>query len=188
LFAKADNSFPFYDLLTSIPPAIVEGNNRMYFAGANPTIDSEKIIHFAMGVFWKAAVHPWIPRHSEPLIDLGEYANPIREYLRGELPFPNDIVLMMGILTAPVKHLAISAPYRGSNATTMNFLFYALGMEFSILVGSTITNEHRTAALSWNRGRPIMVADFSPLLREMIADTTKTAHKAKNVQKYLNKR
>jgi hypothetical protein len=187
LFAKEDHSFRFYDLLTSIPPAMVVDDTRVYFAAQNPQIDSGKIIHFAMGVFWKAAVHPWIPREKEPLIDLGAYAEPMRKYLREELPFPDEMVLSMGILPAPVKHLAISAPYRGSNTTTQNFLFYALGMEFSLLVGPTITNEERTGSLSGNQGRPIMVVDFSPMLRNIVADTMKTAHKAKNIQKYLKK-
>jgi hypothetical protein len=39
------------------------------------------------------------------------------------------------LLPAPVKHLATGAPYHESKTTTKNFLFDALGMQFSVLVG-----------------------------------------------------
>src|ERR1700741_40592 len=31
----------------------------IYYAAKNPDIHVEKIIHFAMGIFWKAGVHSW---------------------------------------------------------------------------------------------------------------------------------
>jgi hypothetical protein len=133
LFAKSDGSFGFHDLLTFIPPAAAFDDTRVYFAANTPQVLCDKVIHFAMGVFWKAAVHPWNPGKNEPLIDLREYAEPIRRYLRGEAPYPDDMILNIGILPVPVKHLAISAPYQGSNAKVTNFLFYAVGIEFTIL-------------------------------------------------------
>lgn len=188
LFAKADGSFGFHDLLTSIPPVLTVDDARVYFAATNPQIDSDMLIHFAMGVFWKAAVHPWIPDEKQPLIDLVGYDEPIRKYLRGESPYPDEMILNIGILPAPVKHLAISAPYQGSNTKVRNFLFYALGIEFSLLVGSGITDEESKGSLSRNPERPIIMVDFSPMLRDIIVDVTKMAHKANNVKKYLKKR
>jgi hypothetical protein len=185
LFAKADGSFGFHDLLTSVPPAMVVDDAHVYLAANNPQIQSEKLIHFAMGIFWKAAVHPWIPGEKEPLIDLREYVESIRKYLRGESSYPDEMILNVGILPVPVKHLAISAPYQGSNTTVTNFLFYAVGIEFTLLVGKGITNEESKGSLSENPGRPIIVVDFSPMLREITADVMKTAHKAENIQKYL---
>jgi hypothetical protein len=187
LFAKADGSFRFHDLLTSIPPSYVVDDTRVYFTAQNAQIHPDKIIHFAMGVFWKAAVHPWILGEKESLIDLGEFAEPIRKYLKEGALFPGEMAVTMGVLPTPVKHLAINAPYRGSNPTTKNFLFYALGIEFSLSVGSTLTDEERSGTISANPGRPVIVVDFSPMLRDIAADTMKTAYKAKNVSKYLKK-
>jgi hypothetical protein len=187
LFAKADGTFGFHDLLTSVRPAAVVEDTRLYFAAQNPRIDSGKLIHFAMGVFWKAAVHAWVSGQREPLIDLGEYAEPIRKYLKGESLYPRGMALTVGVLPVPVKHLAISAPYRGSHIRVPNFLFYAVGIEFSLLVGGGITDEEREGAISANPGRPIIVVDFSAMLRDITVDVMKTAHKARNVQKYLKK-
>ena len=187
LFAKSDGSFGFHDLLTSVPPAAAFDDTRVYFAANTPQVLCDKVIHFAMGVFWKAAVHPWNPGKNEPLIGLREYAEPIRRYLRGEAPYPDDMILNIGILPVPVKHLAISAPYQGSNAKVTNFLFYAVGIEFTILVGKELTDEEKRGSFTHNPGRPIIEVDFSPMLREITADVMKTAHKAKNIQKYLKK-
>lgn len=187
LFAKRDGSFEFHDLLTSMPPAAALENTRVYFAARNSMIDTGKVMHFAMGVFWKAAVHSWRGSVRDPLINLGQYAEPIRIYLRGESAFPADMALIVGVLPAPVKHLAISAPYQGSSPTVNNFLFYALGIEFSLLVGKTIPDEERAGTISANPARPILLADFSPILRDIAVDVMKEAHKAKNVHKYLRK-
>jgi hypothetical protein len=70
-FARRDGSFGFYDLLTSVPPAARVDNTRLYFGAQNPIIDSQKIIHFAMGIFWKASVHSWSGTEKDPLINLG---------------------------------------------------------------------------------------------------------------------
>jgi len=187
LFAKADGSFGFHDLLTSRPPSYVVDDARVYLTAQNPQIDPDKIIHFAMGVFWKAAVHAWIPGEKESLIDLGEFAEPIRAYLKGGTLFPRETALTIGVLPTPVKHLAITAPYRGSNAKIKNFLFYAVGIEFSLSVGSTITDEERGCTISANPGRPVIVVDFSPMLRDIAAATMETAYKAENVRKYLKR-
>jgi hypothetical protein len=66
LFAKRDGSFGFYDLLTSMPPVAALGHTRLYFGAQNPIIDSDKIIHFAMGIFWKASVHSWRGGEKDP--------------------------------------------------------------------------------------------------------------------------
>jgi hypothetical protein len=102
LFAESDGSFGFHDLLTSVPPAAFD-DTRVYFAAKTPQVLCNKIIHFATGVFWKAAVHPWNPGKNEPLIDLKEYAEPVRRYLKGEAPYPDDMILNIGILPVSVK-------------------------------------------------------------------------------------
>ena len=71
LFARVDGSFPFHDLLTQIPPDVIDGNAKLYAAIRNAEIDTAKLTHFAMGIFWKAAVHRvcWEAK-QDPLIDL----------------------------------------------------------------------------------------------------------------------
>jgi hypothetical protein len=51
-----------------------------------------------------------------------------------------------------------------------------------------MTDEERGGSFSANPGRPIIVVDFSPVLREIAVETMKTAHPEKNAQKCLQKR
>ena len=88
LFARVDGSFPFHDLLTQIPPDVVDGDAKLYAAVRNPEIDTAKLTHFAMGIFWKAAVHSWLGGETDPLIDLRAARRAHSRVSSGRNPFP----------------------------------------------------------------------------------------------------
>ncbi|MGB8801415.1 MAG: hypothetical protein WCC97_12060 [Candidatus Acidiferrales bacterium] len=185
--ARIDGEFPFFDLLTAYSPVVSDGDSSCYAAAQNPQIDVASVVHFAMGIFWKAAIHSWKGASDSPLIDLGRHVEPIRKYLLGDESWPADAVLMVGILPKPVKHIALYQPYQGSSEAKNNFLFYVPGVEFTLLLGQEITREQRTACFSANPNNPVIVVDFSPMLREIFRDVTKDAHRAANVQKLFKK-
>lgn len=57
--ATWERSFPLYDLLTKVPPEFDEDGMIVYSAAKNSDIEVNKLEHFALGLFWKAAVHSW---------------------------------------------------------------------------------------------------------------------------------
>jgi len=187
LFAHLDGSFPFFDRLTKHPPTVVEGDAKCYSASSNPEIDCDKVAHFALGIFWKAAVHSWRGGETSPLIDLGKQTESIRRYLNAQAGLPNDTTLTIGVLPKPVKHISFTLPYQGSSSAENNFLFYALGIQFTLLVGDQITLEQREASFTGHPQRPVLVVDFAPMVQDIAVQVMKKAHKAKNVQKYLRK-
>jgi len=73
---------------------------RAYAAVRNPEIKPDKLIHFALGMFWKASVHSWKGGVREPLIDVGPYRETVRKFVRGEIPFPERMALTIGAVTA----------------------------------------------------------------------------------------
>lgn len=93
LLSRYKGPFPFYDILSKVPPDVVDGDMAAYAASRNPEIHVDKLVHFSLGVFWKAAVHPWSSLRTGPMIDLGGYAEPIRKYLRGKAGYPKEIAL-----------------------------------------------------------------------------------------------
>jgi hypothetical protein len=188
LFAQRDGPFPFHALLTRKPPAIVDGDAQLYAAAQNPNIDTARLMHFAMGIFWKAAIHSWRGGEAGPLIDLRQHVEAIRRYLRGECRFPSGMLLMVGVLPTPVKHIAFTVPYQGSSLKWRNFLFYALGIEFTLIVGDLLSKEQRAASFSGNSLRPILLVNFEPIVQDIAIEVMKKAHKAKNVQKYLKRK
>jgi hypothetical protein len=186
LFATYEGSFPFYDLLTKVPPEASFDIGAAYFAAKNPAIQVDKIIHFAMGMFFKAAVHSWEGKKKEPMIELGPYLESVRAFLMGETGFPERMTLNVGVLPPPVKAISCAQPYRGSNTSCHNYLFYISGIEFALAVGNQIDLTARQASFASSPSHPIIVTDFSGDLRGNFNRVWKLAHKAKNIDKYLN--
>ena len=187
LFARLDGSFPFHDLLTKMAPAVVDGDAKLYAVAKNPDIDTEKLAHFAMGIFWKAAIHSWRGDETDPLIDLGMHTEPIRNYLQSKQPFPAEMLLKIGVLPTPVRHIAFNAPYQGSSVKWRNFIFYVLGIEFTLLIGKDLTKDQLAASFTGNSERPILLVNFERSVQDIAVDVMKKAHKAQNVEKYLKK-
>ena len=185
LLATIDGAFPFYDLVTTIRPDVEEDGSACYAAARNPEIQVDKLVHFGMGVFWKASVHSWSGRRKNPLIDLGPYGEPIRKFLRGEADFPDHMAFVVGVLPPNRGLISFSQPYRGSAANWHNFLFYIPGIEFSLCVGRGVDQEQRSVCIASNPLHPILVTDFSKSVREVFAGVWRKARKARNVEKYL---
>jgi hypothetical protein len=188
LFARYDGSFPFHEILTKMEPAVTDGEIRAFATARNPEIHAEMLSHFAMGIFWKSAVHSWSGARKEPQISLGPYAEAVRRYLRGESGFPAHMALLIGVLPVPVNHIAFTAPYQGRSTKWHNFVLYILGIEFTLLAGRGIDPETHAASFSGNIERPILLFNYEPDIRDIAVTVMKKAHKAKNVQKYFKKR
>ncbi len=187
LLSQYKGPFPFCDLLTKFPPDIIDGDAAAYAAVRNPEIHCDKLIHFSMGVFWKAAVHSWSGTRTETMIDLGIYAEAIRTFLRGETGFPDHAALTIGVLPPSAQQISFHNPYRGSNKKWHNFLFYVSGIEFSLAVGKAVDATIRPDCFACHPAHPIVVVDFSPDIEGVLRKVWAKAHVAKNVQKYLKK-
>jgi hypothetical protein len=185
LLSTYEGSFPFFEILTKYPPDVIDGDRFAYAAVKNPEIHPEKLLHFAMGIFWKAAVHSWSGSRTTPMIDLGEFTEPVRKYLRAEGDFPEHVALMVGVLPPPNKWIAFYNPYRGGKIEWMNFLFHVPGVEFSLGVGNGLDEEVRLSSFSCQKARPIIVLNYLPDLIEVNKRVWASARKANNVQKYL---
>ena len=126
LLAEYDGAFPLYEMLTQYRAEIVQGDASWYSAAHNPGIHCDKLTHFAMGVFWKAAAHSWRGGKNEPLINLGPYAEPVRRFLRSEAPFPEKMALTIVVLPAPVRLITLELPHRVHRKNGINFPFTSL--------------------------------------------------------------
>jgi hypothetical protein len=187
LFATFEGSFPFYDLLTKVPPEDSFDIGAAYYASKNPAIQVDKLVHFGMGMFFKAAVHSWEGKKKEPMIELGPYLESVRAFVMGETGFPEHMTLNVGVLPPPVKAISCSYPYRGSKTTCHNYLFYVSGIEFALGVGRQIDAVAREACFASSPLHPIIVTDYTEDLRGNFNRVWKKAHKAKNLEKYMKK-
>jgi hypothetical protein len=186
LFARYDGVFNFYDLLTNLTPdATFEGFDG-YATAQNPDIKADKLIHFALGVFWKAAVHSWEGGKRQPLIELGRYREQVGTFLRGDTGFPEHMALVIGVTRPPVKEIAFLAPFRTIERAYHRFYFYTSGILWTLSVGKAVDEEFRKVSFATNPCRPILVGNFSTDVKQVFGTVLQFAKKARNLEKYLH--
>jgi hypothetical protein len=155
--ATVDGSFPFYSLLQKQAPVFAEPDLAAYAVTNNADIKKNDLIHFALGIFWKASVHSWKRERSTPWIDLGSQSEELRKYLRGEGGFPQNMALILEVSPPPVGAVFFSHPVvRGKHREL--FFFYVPGMFFSLWRGD-LTQEQRITCLVSNQQGPVVVVD-----------------------------
>jgi len=72
--ATYEKTFPLYDLVSAKPPVDSVGTTNIFFVKNMPEVKAKEIVHFGMGMFFKAAVHGWRKGMSEPRINLEPYS------------------------------------------------------------------------------------------------------------------
>jgi len=153
--ATFEKTFPLYDLVAKGHPVAANGTT-IYFVRDVPEVETEKIIHFGMGMFWKAAVHSWEGGTTDPRIDLGPYAEPIRAWLRGESSFPRHCYLVVNIAPPERAQIGLFAPYLAEKKSWHVYYVYVPGLLFMLNVGRRVGDGPKTLCLSNNPDRPIL--------------------------------
>ena len=152
-------SFPLYDLLTKVAPAFQDEKGGVYWAVQNPDIDVEKLTHFAVGIFWKAAVHDWKMGRETVRIWLGRYADPIRLWLRGESSFPRDVNLTL-LMARPENVLVVlTGPTKQATKRWHSFSLQVPGLLFTLHVGRLMDSEIKECCFHQDPAHPIFVSD-----------------------------
>lgn len=163
--AWVDRRFPLYDLLKSAGGYVVDTDKEgLFYAANNPAIDVEKITHFAMGIFWKAAVHSWKAGNGAPMIDLAGYEEEIRLWLRREGAFPRNVTFRFCVSPPERAQLTIGqpveVPVQKLGRTWRCYQLHLVGAMFSINVGETISLEERMMCFYREPRHPVLVSDY----------------------------
>lgn len=155
--ATYERTFPLYDLVVSGPMIFGEDDWAVYLGARNPEIDVGKIIHFAMGIYWKASVHSWRGNSDEPRIELGPYSEKIRQFLLGA-PFPENVAAAVVLSTPKDAYIGFNEPYEAMrDGAGRCFMFCVPGIWFMLSVGKTITPETKALSITSDEN-PIMIS------------------------------
>jgi hypothetical protein len=95
------------------------------------------------------------------------------------------MALAIAVQPTPVKEISFHNPYEVDDPDYHIFLFYTLGIQYSLAVGKGVPPTLRECLFACHPARPILLFDFSHDIRGMMKKITGTAHKAKNVEKWL---
>lgn len=152
-------SFPLYDMLVRGSVGYADETGGIYYAGENPEIDVDKLIHFALGIFWKASAHSWTRDKSEPKIDLGEHSEHLRKWLRGEGSLPRDMSLHISLSKPERAQIIILAPSVKVPRPWTSIWMHVPGMMVTLNVGPEIPIETHMVCFWKNSVHVIMVSE-----------------------------
>jgi hypothetical protein len=138
--ARYGGPFPVLDTLIKSPALFIEPDFIAYVLAAIPAIRVPDLIHFFMGIFWKASVHPWAKARTEPWLSFGNQGEAIRQFLLGVADFPAQMALSVTVLPPPVTLIAFHIPYDtiGPDPT---YHLYISGINCTLWMGPNIPVE-----------------------------------------------
>jgi hypothetical protein len=178
-----DRRFELYDMLEKAGGHIAGDGEGMFYAKNNPQIDVEKIVHFATGIFWRAAVHSWKGGVTEPMIDLGWDVDEIRRYLRGEASFPKQALITMVISTPPTMQITMNQPVEIPVKWGWRvWSFHVLGVLFSLNLGWSITAIHKDTCFYRSPANLVLVSQN--VARQWEQRQARQFHEARKTQAY----
>ncbi len=179
--AEKHGRFPLYELLCAVPPDRVETDVTTYATFRNPDVDVEKLTHFAVAIFWKAAVYSWRPNKVGNLIELGPYADQLRGFLRKEGPFSKHVALTVFVHKPPVMHISFGPPYLSDSSGFRSYALYVPGILFVLSVGKQLGDTKKDCFYS-NPTHPVFVCEFSEPLQSVLQQLTSGARISQRVR------
>jgi hypothetical protein len=137
--------FPLQDALGPEKPIAIGRDVNLYDGSSIKAFDMDKLVYFGLSVFWRGAAHDWKSTLglSAPKVDLCDYFEPLRLFLQGNGPIPDDVVLSVHLwpykqvwqVTYPV------CPFHGSHWP--RYWFYVPGIFFMLDLGKNVPREAR---------------------------------------------
>jgi hypothetical protein len=178
--ATYEKKFPLYDLVSAKSPVDSVGTTNIFFVKNMPEVKAKEIVHFGMGMFFKAAVHGWQKGMSEPRINLAPYTEPLRLWLCGEGDFPADMFLVVQMAPPDRAQIGLFPPYEAERHV---FYVYVPGLLFMLDVGPDANAAKKVLCLWNNQDRPILSS--SVLLDKFTAHANERILNAKQTQSFL---
>jgi hypothetical protein len=144
----SEDDFPIHAVLNNATPLYVGNGIRVYAAKNLTGVELQQLIHFAAGVFWRAAARQWsaVVGHRPIRLTLGPYETPLREFVLNGLPFPCDVALIVSVNSSadPLRNNVVTAPYlRDNNHGFRQYSFSIPGLTFHLMVGKRIPEDLR---------------------------------------------
>jgi len=135
-----DAPFPLRAALMALPPVFVNKEIDLYNVAGVSAFETDKLVYFAMSMFWRGAVHDWETKHGSqtPRVELCAYEEPIRRFLVGEQRLPRQVVPTVDIWHAKRVLQAAHVPQASHLAECQRYWFYIPGIIFSLYFGERI--------------------------------------------------
>lgn len=180
---RKSGKFQFQEILENLSPEYKIENSLVYSGNKIPKVKINHFVHFAAGVFWKASVGKWIFL-GEKLKNnqLGnKYEEQLGRYLKGDCPFPENLVLTMSISNEREPFPIVIFPRYEKRYGYFQHRFYIPGIEFILWAGNLVPRTIKDISISHISGGAFFYEhlDNSPLIRTAKQFLNKNAEKLK---------
>jgi hypothetical protein len=179
--------FPILDALNAEAPLLVDGGTKLYAGAKVKLIDMERVVYFALSVFWRGAVRQWISslRSETPSVHLHSFEEPIRQFLLGTSPLPDDVAIW--VLVCPNGSVLNAAlmPWDNPLPECSRYCSYLSGLYFVLHFAHKLPQSYRTVCAYHSPDKIIWVsAEVEDVVRQILCDHVMSSDDYK-VQKML---
>ncbi|MHB1936425.1 MAG: hypothetical protein ACYCOR_07550 [Acidobacteriaceae bacterium] len=179
--------FPLQDALFPEIPTFIGENINVYAGRKIKAFDIEKLVYFGMSVFWRGAAREWKSSTGAvaPPVDLREYFEPIREFLRGR-QFPDDVFIIITISNLKPPGNAALPALQGTAQFGDFYWFYINGVGFMLYLGREMPPAIRNLCAHHNPDGPVAVdKGFNDLVYGYIKKQLHSSEKSQSLMTFL---
>ena len=158
--AKAvGKAFPLLEKMQATTPLRVLPEGFTVHSSAALGVNPDRFAYFALSILWRASIRSWTQFNGSLSVqrDLGPYAEPIRRFLLGEAPLPDNVVVVVTVCMDPESRETWFAPAFNDDYGCLTFPFLALGVIFRVWLGP-IPDHIRAICCRTSAEKPLMLA------------------------------
>ncbi len=150
--------------------------NRTEFSGAAIGVSTDRLAHFALGIFWRASANKWRTLGLQTTsIDLGALDGPIRLYLKGEVRLPAGCALLMTVCTDHGSQGLVFAPNPARGGMFPCFSMLVRGIKFTLVIGDDLPGELLEACCVRSARKVIFMRDCAADVQHAFGHLYQTA-------------
>lgn len=112
------------------------------YPGRELGIDTDKLAYFALSIAWRSAAHTWPTLNGQTTsVSLGDYYEPIRQYLLGEAGFPAGVFVAVTAASDFASRFLFLAPTPNKGVPWTEIGLLVRGIYFDIYMGDSLPRE-----------------------------------------------
>jgi hypothetical protein len=135
---RGGSAFPLRDALLSAPSVFTLRQIRIIETKALAPVQIDKLIYFAVSVFWKASARQWWGVDHPVRLSLGPYEEELRMFLLGKATLSNRVAVIINVSANREPLIGATYPYGGEGRVqgTRQYRSAIPGMAFWLHLGN----------------------------------------------------
>ena len=141
---RRQRGFPLLDRLR-VAQWISSHEDVRVYSGKAIGVDTEKLAYFAVSVVWRAGAYKWRNLYSDKRtysIDVEPFLEPMRQYLLGNGPFPQNLTVNVQVATDAQSQQSAYAPSLAAGTPCRIYGFLTCGIHFAVAMDTPLPPQY----------------------------------------------